>query len=160
MATNAWLTLRQGGRCLQGLMILIWAANQLDLVWASWRLALVLAAVVGGILLFVGIFLIQAAITFWTVQSLEVYNIFTYGGETAAQYPVTFYENWMRQVLIWLLPVACITYFPVCAITGHPEELGSPFWWQCSAPAVGLVALILGLLAWRFGLRYYTSTGT
>ena len=119
-----------------------------------------LAAITGGVLLFLGIFMLQAAVTFWTVQSLEVYNIFTYGGETAAQYPVTFYDGWMRQALIWLLPVAAVTYFPVCALTGHPEELGTPFWLQCCRPAVGPVFLVLGLAGWRLGLCHYTSTGS
>ena len=48
---------------------------------------LALWAVVGGVALFSGLFVLQATLAFWTVESLEVANVLTYGGVQAASSP-------------------------------------------------------------------------
>jgi ABC-2 type transport system permease protein len=43
-----------------------------------------ISAVAGGVAFFLGLVILQAALAFWTVESLEVANTLTYGGVTAA----------------------------------------------------------------------------
>ena len=40
------------------------------------------------------------------------------------------------------------------------EALGSPRWFQCSAPLIGVVFLLISLQVWKFGVRHYRSTGS
>ena len=53
-------------------------------------------AVAGGVALFFGILVLQGTLSFWTVESLEVANVLTYGGVQAAQFPLSIYSGWFR----------------------------------------------------------------
>ena len=54
----AELQLCRGGRLVQGLVVLIWAASALHVPWTAGRVALVLFAVAGGTCLFYGLFVL------------------------------------------------------------------------------------------------------
>ncbi len=45
-----------------------------------------------GVCIFAGLFVLQATMCFWTIESLEMMNILTYGGVEAAQYPLAIYS--------------------------------------------------------------------
>ena len=154
------LALRRVGRLLQGLIVLVLAGSMLELQWSAGQLALLLAAVLSGACVFFGLFVIQATIAFWTVESLEIMNTMTYGGVQTAQYPLSIYVAPFRRFFTFAVPLACAGYFPIIAILGREDPLGSPFWWQCSAPAAGVLFLIAALSFWRVGERHYTSTGS
>ena len=73
----------------------------------------------GGVALFSGLFVMQATLSFWTVESLEVANVLTYGGEAAAEYPLNVYAAWFRNFLIFAVPIGCVTYLPMLAAMGR-----------------------------------------
>ncbi|MGF6244515.1 ABC-type uncharacterized transport system permease subunit [Paraburkholderia sp. GAS38] len=152
--------LRVIGRLIQGLLVLAVATRALDLHWGVGEVALALWTIAGGVALFFGLMVLQATLAFWTVESLEVVNVVTYGGVQAAQYPLGFYTSWFRNFLIFVVPIACIAYFPVLAILHKADPLGAPGWFLPLAPAVGFAFLATSFVAWRFGVRKYTSTGT
>lgn len=152
--------LRVIGRLIQGLLVLAVATRALDLHWGVGEVALALWTIAGGVALFFGLMVLQATLAFWTVESLEVVNVVTYGGVQAAQYPLGFYTSWFRNFLIFVVPIACIAYFPVLAILHKADPLGAPEWFLPLAPAVGFAFLATSFVAWRFGVRKYTSTGT
>jgi ABC-2 type transport system permease protein len=116
--------------------------------------------VIGGIALFFGLIVIQGALSFWTVESLEAMNVLTYGGVQAAQYPLSIYERWFRNFLIFVVPIGCVAYFPVLAILGKADPLGAPYWFMLVSPVAGFAFLGVAFAAWRIGLRKYTSTGS
>ncbi len=154
------LTLRRVGRLLQGLVILIWAANTLEIDWTVLKVGLVFFAITGGAALFVGLIVIQATISFWSTESLEVMNSLTYGGVQTTQYPVTIYRSWFRDIFIYVVPLSAISYFPTLAILGRTDALGSSLAFQYLSPLVGIVFLGVTLQIWRFGVRHYRSTGS
>jgi ABC-2 type transport system permease protein len=122
--------------------------------------ALLLWAILGGLLLFWGILVLQATLSFWTVESLEIVNTITYGGVEAGQYPLDIYTGWFRRFLIFIVPIGCVTYFPIAAILGHADVAGVPAWAGALTPLAGLAFLGLAFGAWRQGVRHYTSTGS
>jgi ABC-2 type transport system permease protein len=148
------------GRLAQG--VLAWAvgAHLSSAVW-TWDASATLAlAVVGGVALFCGILVLQATLAFWTVESLEIANTLTYGGVEAAQYPLDVYARWFRTFLTFVVPLGCVSYFPVAAVLGRTELMGVPPSVMRLAPVLGFVFLGVSLWVWRFGVRHYTSTGT
>jgi viologen exporter family transport system permease protein len=75
---------------------------------------------------FVGLMVLEATSAFWTTESLEVWNAFTYGGVTMSQYPLEIYRPWFRRVFLFAIPLGCVNYLPAVAILGRPDPLGTP----------------------------------
>ena len=99
-------------------------------------------------------------VAFWTVDSREVANILTYGGVQAGQYTLGVYAAWYRDLMIYVVPLGCVTYFPVVTLLGRHDTLGAPDWLGLVSPVFGVAFLGVALWVWGFGVRRYTSTGS
>jgi ABC-2 type transport system permease protein len=159
VAAQQWQPARIG-RLAQGAIAFAWGASAVGVHWTLSRIALVPFAVLGGACLFYGLFVLQATTCFWTVESLEIWNTVTYGGNEAGEYPVSIYRPWFRRFFTFVIPLACVSYFPMLAILDRRDELGSPFWFQAVAPLFGIAFILLSLRIWQFGVRHYRSTGS
>lgn len=148
------------GRFAQALFVLAWSWSQLGRPLSPPHLALLFFAVLGGVCLFAGLFVIQATLCFWTTESLEIMNCTTYGGVEAAQFPITIYRPWFRSIFMFVIPLAAVNYFPIHALLGLQDPLGSTRWMQWVSPIAGFAFLWLCAKFWRFGVRRYTSTGS
>ncbi|MFW5841319.1 MAG: ABC transporter permease [Planctomycetota bacterium] len=138
------------GRMAQGLAVLAWAMASLPDGPNFWQVLLAGWAIAGGLALFVGLFAAQATVAFFSPQSLEVANAFTYGGNEAAQYPMSIYADWFGKFFTFVIPLACVTYYPALTILGRTDAI-----WPWFAPLAGVVFLIGGLAAWQWGVRRY-----
>jgi ABC-2 type transport system permease protein len=154
------LTIRRIGRLTQGALILAYALSVLEIDWSVWRVLLLAAAIVGAICVFLGLVVMQAAMSFWTTETLELWNAFTYGGVTMSQYPLSIYRSWFRDFFTYIIPIGCTSYLPGVAILGHPDPLGTPVVVQWLSPLAGPAFLIVAMLIWRIGVRHYRSTGS
>jgi len=154
------LTLRRAGRLLTGLLVFAWGQARLDLSWGLAQVGLLALTVIGLASLFFGLLVLQATMAFWTTESLEVWHTLTYGGIETAQYPLSIYERWFRRFFIYVVPLGCVSYFPVVALLGVEDPLGSSRGFQVMAPLFGVVFLIGALQVWKLGVRRYTSTGS
>lgn len=148
------------GRFIQGFVVLIWSILKLNIKWTFGKTLLLIGSILGGNFLFSGLIVLQATLSFWSVQSLEVVNSFTYGGVQASQYPISIYKPWFRKILIYIIPLATVNYFPAISIMGHADLLNYPNWLGCASPLFGFAFFIFSLFIWRFGVRHYTSTGS
>ncbi len=153
-----FLALR-AGRFLQGLAVLIWAAVNIGVVWDGGKVALLVFSIAGGIMIYTGLLILQATMCFWSTQSLEVMNSFTYGGTYALQWPLPIFNRWFGRVFIFVVPLACVNYFPMLAILDKADVLNYPIWFQWTSPLTGILFLAVSLLVWQFGVRHYHSTG-
>ena len=154
------LTLRRVGRLAQGVAVLGYAFAAGSIAWTVGRGVLLIASIASGICVFLGILVLQATSAFWTIESLEVWNAFTYGGVTMGQYPLAIYRSWFRALFIFVFPIGCATYFPGLVILGRSDPLGTPPIVGWLAPLAGPVFLALCLQVWRIGVRHYRSTGS
>ena len=150
------LTLKRIGRLTQGLVVLLWAAHALDLTWTPDKLLLALLTVLGGACLFYGLIVLQATLAFWTTESLEIVNTVTYGGVETAQYPLAIYRAWFRRFFTYVIPLACVSYYPALGILERPDPLGSGLLFQWLAP----VALFFAVCLRVWQVRHYRSTGS
>ena len=155
------LQLMHVGRFAQAMVVLVWAASVLGVDWTVPRVGLVVFSIAGGACLFYGLFVLQATLAFWTTETLEIMNTVTYGGTETGQYPLSIYRPWFRKFFTFVVPLACVSYFPALAILGRDDHLvGSPVWFRWSAPLVGVLFLVVSLEAWKLGVRHYRSTGS
>jgi ABC-2 type transport system permease protein len=159
MLTEFFL-LRRFGRMAQGLIAF---ALGVALAQPHWTLAKFLylpVVVTGGGLFFLAISIAGCTLCFWTVQSTEVVNVFTYGGTTMLQYPLTIYQEWMQKFFVYVLPMAFINYFPTLYFLDRPDPFRLPPFAPFLAPVVCVAVFLLSLRIWRFGVVHYTSTGS
>lgn len=154
------LTIRRVGRLIQGSIVLGYAIVSLDLDWTVPRVLLVIASIAGTVCVFMGLIVMQGTSAFWTTETLEVWNAFTYGGLTMAQYPLSIYRSWFRKIFLFAIPLGCGNYLPGLAILGHEDPLGTPVYVQWLAPLAGPAFLGIAFLVWRIGVRHYRSTGS
>lgn len=148
------------GRFAQGLAVLVWAATAMDAAWDPAKVALLAAAILGGVGTFFGLFVLQATLAFWTTESLEIVNVVTYGGVETTQYPLDIYKEGFQRFFTFVVPLAFVNYVPALAILDRTAARGWPAWAPWIAPLVGVLFLLLSLQVWRFGVRHYRSTGS
>lgn len=148
------------GRFSQGLIVLLWATSTLAVVWTPAKVALLVAAELGGMCLFAGLFVIQATISFWTIESLEIMNTVTDGGKEAAQFPLTIYRPWFQRFFTMVVPIACLNYLPGMVILGRTDTSGMPPLLHWLSPLAGPIFFIAALQFWKLGVRHYCSTGS
>lgn len=148
------------GRMAQGLVALCWSLASLHVAWTLPKALLLVGGILGGACIFSGLFVLQATLAFWTVETLEIMNTVTYGGVETSQYPLTIYRPWFRSLFMVAIPLACMNYFPLHAILGRAEAFGTPAIWHWTAPLIGVLFLAVSLRVWEFGVRHYCSTGS
>ena len=156
---GAELALRRIGRLTQGLVVLGWASWALGVDWGFAQAGLLALTIAGGIAFFFALFVLQATLCFWTTETLEMMNVLTYGGVESSQYPMSIYQATFRRFFTFVVPLGCVSYFPIVAIIGADDPLGSGRVFQVLAPLAGFAFLGAALGAWRFGVSRYTSTG-
>ena len=152
--------LRRLSRIVQGIAIFVVALTLVPIHWTPWKLAYLPVVFFSVILFFGGLYIIGSTSTFWTVQRVEIINVFTYGGSEMMSYPMHIYSRWMRRFFTYILPAIFLNYYPALYFLDKPDPLGMPAFAPFLAPLVGIGLLLVSLAFWRFGLRHYAGTGT
>jgi ABC-2 type transport system permease protein len=152
--------LRRLGKAFQGLAVLVYALLAVDIDWTLGRIAMLPLMVVAGIVIFCGVWVAFASIAFWLVDSTEVANAFTYGGNFLAQYPVNIYGSWLRRLVIFVIPIAFVAYLPTLYVLDKEDPLALPKALQFASPLVAVVTGVAGGLLWRAAVRRYRSVGS
>jgi len=159
-------TLFRVGRFAQGGLAGAWALSQLGVAWSWVEGFFLVCAILGGAALFLGLFVLQATLCFWTVEGLEIMNTVTYGGVETASYPLGIYQEWFRGFFTWVVPLACVNYLPIHVLLGRPGPPLLPFWGELPpallwlSPLGGFLFLALAFRVWRLGEGRYCSTGS
>ncbi len=144
------------GRFFQGFVVLVWSFQRLHISFLSLDTGIVILAFVGTSCLFYGLFVIQAALSFWTTETLELMNITTYGGVESGQYPMSIYRKGFRLFFTFVIPLGCVAYYPMASalrIEDIPLPLGA------CLPLCGMIFLYAAAKLWNVGVKHYHSTG-
>ncbi|WP_423800385.1 ABC transporter permease [Neobacillus sp. SAB-20_R2A] len=145
------------GRLLQSLIVLAWTLDNLTIGWTAAKIITLFLMITSGVLIFTGIYILQATLCFWTVQDLEVANIFTDGGREMAQYPLNIYQKWVTRFFTYVIPFGTVNYLPLMYLLG--KTTGSAIYFML-LPVLGSLFILPCLLIWQFGVRRYRSTGS
>jgi ABC-2 type transport system permease protein len=145
------------GRLLQSVMVLTWALWNLAIDWSAIKAITLCLMIISGVLIFTGIYILAATMCFWTIQGLEVANIFTDGGREMAQYPLNIYQKWITKFFTYVIPFGTVNYLPLMYVLGKTE--GNDILYMLT-PLIGSLFILPCLFVWRIGVRYYRSTGS
>jgi ABC-2 type transport system permease protein len=154
-------TLKRLGRIGQGAIVLGWALLALDRTWTPFQIGYMIVTIASGVFFFAGLFIFGSGLSFWTVDSLEVMNMATYGGQFLTQYPMTIYSVFLRSFFTFVIPMAFINYYPTLWLLNKSDPWGAPIGLLASlAPFICLLMFALGVAMWQYGVKHYTSTGS
>ncbi len=143
-----------------GQAVIVFAVGCSGVDWTPARILVAVSMVVSSGVIFFGLFVAFSCVQFWTTDSSEFANAFTYGGNTITQYPLAIYPQELTKGLTFLLPIAFVNWYPCLYLLGRPDPFGLPGGLRFCSPVAALVVLAGALLAWRYGVRHYTSTGS
>lgn len=152
--------LRRLGRSAQAIIVLAYAFGQLAIAWTPDRLLLIPLTVASGAAIYMALVVIGATLTFWTIKTPEVINVFTFGGEQMTSYPLSIYSEWLRALFLFIVPVGFANYPAALYLLGRADPSGLPAWLAWCAPLVAAAFFALALRFWAFGVGKYTSTGS
>ena len=150
---------RRLGSFAVGVIAMLTAGAQLEIQWSLTKALLLGEVMLGSMLLLLGLFMIEATVSFFSVKSIEMVNILTYGGRSACQYPVDVYPGVLRFLFTYLAPFAMCMHWPVSYVLGKPMA-NLPVWGYFLTPLAGAVFFALMVRIWYVGVRHYRSTGT
>lgn len=143
------------GRLLQGIIVFCVALPQLDISWSLIKIATLMAMLISGFFIFSGIYILGATMCFFTVEGLEIVNIFTDGGREMAKYPLGIYREAMKIIFTFIIPFGVVNYYPLMFLLGKSNRL-----LYAISPLIGSLFIIPCLFVWQFGVKRYKSTGS
>ncbi len=139
---------------ITGVAVMIYAGSILNLSFAWYDFFIFILFVLGGALVYAGIFIALASIGFWSDARTSImptmYNIGNYG-----RYPVDIYNNVIRYVLTWILPFAFVGVYPAAYFLGREEWYGYAF----LTPVMGIIFFTLAIVLWNVGVKRYRGAG-
>jgi ABC-2 type transport system permease protein len=152
--------LRRIGRVLQPAVVLVGALVLAPIDWNPETALLVPVTLVSGILVFGSVWVVTSSIAFWTVESQEMANAFTYGGSLATSYPIDVLGRWLQRLLTFLVPLAFVAYFPAARMLGRDDPLGLPSLTAWATPFVAVASVLAARAVWVLAVRHHRSTGS
>jgi ABC-2 type transport system permease protein len=139
-----------------GFGILIWSVTALKIDLSAQDIIMLILALIGGTMMYAGVFVLSSGIAFFTIKSLDWIYIMTNASYQVARIPKEFMPTWLRKPFTFLMPMLVISYYPASALGGW----GDSAWQGWLALPAGFVFLIVSLLIWKIGVRHYKSTGS
>jgi ABC-2 type transport system permease protein len=152
--------LRRAGRVVQPGVVLAVALAGTDIDWTPDRVAMVPVALASGTVVFGTVWVLTSSVAFWTVETQEFGNAFTYGGNHLTQYPIDVLGPWLRRLVTFVVPLAFVAYFPAAYLLDKPDPLGAPSEAALLTPAVSLALALAARAVWSNAVRHYRSTGS
>ncbi len=143
------------GRLLQALLVLLYALPTSGIHWTGDKVVLLLLMIGCGALIFFCLFVIYAALSFFTLEGLEFMNIFTDGGREFGRYPFSIYGRQALRFFTYIVPLALFQSYPLLYLLGRETGL-----FYRLAPLLGLLIALPARWLWHLGLKHYKSTGS
>lgn len=142
-------------RILLAFAMFFYGAAHCPVIWTIDKMAAVIFMVFGVVLLYTGLFLLGASISFFTIEDGGFLNVLIYGGNTHGKYPVDIYGRRMLKFCTYVIPYALVQYYPLQYLLGRTRH-----WEYALYPFETVVFICICYSAWRFGMRHYQSAGS
>lgn len=143
------------GRVLLSIVIFIFSAIKVIKDITILKILLLLLMVFGTILVILSVMIIGASFCFYTIQGLEVINIFTDGTRQLAQYPMGIYKKGVRLFFSIVIPIGLVNYYPLNYLTGRSSDLIYLLF-----PLYTIVIFAISNYIFYLGTKKYASSGS
>lgn len=143
------------GELTVGIVLVCVSAGNAGLIVTPLSIILFLLVIPFAALIYTSIKLITASISFWTMQSGLITQVF-YMMNEFAKYPTTIYSNFIKTVITYIVPFAFTGFYPcLYFLTGE-----NPLFNIGGAVVISCILFLVGLIIWTRGIRAYESAGS
>ncbi|MDR3121854.1 MAG: ABC-2 family transporter protein [Clostridiales bacterium] len=143
-------------RAAIGIFAAVWALSRLGVPATAFSVGVIGLALLGGTLVYSGVFVLCSGIAFFTIKALDWIYILTNASYQVTRIPIDYMPGLFRRAFTFLMPMLVISYYPAAVVCGWGEPVAAGF---LALPA-GAAFLGLSLLVWKLGVRHYQSTGS
>lgn len=143
------------GRFVQAAVTFCVVIPSCGVSWTPDKILTLILMILGATMVFAGLFLLYAAICFFTTESLEIMNIFTDGGRQFGSYPLSVYGDGVLKFYTFVIPLSLCQYYPLLYLTGRADST-----LYCILPLFAVLFPLPCYFVWRLGIRHYKSTGS
>ncbi len=143
------------GRCLQAVIFLIIGISLSNINFSIDKIMVIILMIICGIAFFAALYLLYAALCFFTTEGLEFINIFTDGGRQFGAYPLSVFGEEILKFFTFIIPLALVQYYPILYLFDMDKSILNAL-----TPIISLLFLIPVYLLWRLGVMRYKSTGS
>lgn len=141
-------------RVLGSLVLFIIAISNIESI--TWYGVLYLfLLLIGSSMIYAALFIFSACFCFKTVEGLEFMNIFTDGSREFGQYPMGLFRREVILVFTFLIPLACVNYYPISYILGKSDNI-----WYLISPLMTFILFIISIITFNRCIRHYEGTGS
>jgi len=144
-------------RVATGLGAIIWALGRLGVRASPYSASIITLALIGGALVYAGVFVMSSGIAFFTIKALDWIYIVTNASYQVTRIPIDYMPPIFKRAFTFVMPMLVISYMPAAVVCGWSGV--HPLAGFLALPA-GLVFLYLSKFIWKTGLRHYQSTGS
>lgn len=151
------LNFRDFSQVLTGTAIALWAfANVKPAIPISLGNVLALQAFgLMGAVVFAGVFLTTASISFW-IKDRVGFSSPLFSISEASRYPLTIYAPWVQYFFSLVIPFGFCAFYPAVYFI----EPGNWQGWLLAGPLIAAACFAFGTFVFYRGLRVYESTGS
>ncbi len=141
---------------LPSVIVLIIACFYNQINWTVLKILVLAGAIMGGAFIQMAIFLLIGCVSFWTVRSSKLEDIF-FAFKDFLNYPLYVYGKKVVAFLTYIFPLAFINYYPSLYILER-EDVGNILNFMTIPVAVILSGT--AMYVWRISLEHYNSAGS
>ncbi|MDE6620594.1 MAG: ABC-2 family transporter protein [Lachnospiraceae bacterium] len=143
------------GPLLTAFFTLVLGIRHSQVTWNLMTVWTIAAMTIGGTLLFMGLFVLEASFCFFSIEDTSLINVLTYGAKTHGKYPIDIYGKGILRFCTYVIPYTLIQYYPLQFLLGKTRS-----WYLALCPFGIVVFLLFCYLIWRFGVKNYKSCGS
>ncbi len=143
------------GGLLQAVVMLAYAIPASGVIWTADKIITLIFMIIGGVICFTSIFILYAAVSFFTIDGIEFMNIFIHGGREFGSYPYVIYGETVLRFLTYIIPLALFQYYPLLYLLDMTDNVFYIF-----TPIFCILFTIPCYALFKFGIKKYTSTGS
>lgn len=142
-----------------GIILFLISAGKVGIEWNIKTILYYVGAVIGGVLIQGGMFIIFSALSFYFVETGSIRDIFYWNMRKFAGYPISIYHKVIQALMVYVVPFAFVNYFPAQYLLRKPDMEQYPAIYMYMAPMVGVILYGVAYIFWRISVKRYQSTG-
>ncbi|MBE5927652.1 MAG: hypothetical protein E7270_11915 [Lachnospiraceae bacterium] len=148
------------GHGVMGITLFVVSANRVGIVWDLHTIIYYTGAIIGGILLQGGTFIIFSSLNFYFTEVNSVREILYWRMRKFSGYPISIFNKIIQFIMIYVVPLAFVNYFPAQYLLRKSDMDNYNEIYMYIAPIVGVAVYLIAYVFWRISIRHYKSSGS